>query len=422
MELLFKNATIIDPDGKYHLKVADLLVKNGMVVEIKKNIKAEKNFRILKNRHLAPGFVDVGTQICDPGYEHREDLESVSAAAAAGGFTTLLAQPNTNPYLQSKSEIRYLQSNSAALPVEVKAVGAVSVDTNGENITEMVDMHTAGAVAFTDGKKSVQSSGLMLRALQYVKAFDGIVMNQPHDKEIAGKGQMHEGYISTTLGLKGIPALAEETMVRRDLALAEYTDSRLHLSNISAKGTVKAIREAKKRGVKVTASVAIMNLVFTEDNLAGFNSNYKVLPPLREKSDRKALIKGLKNGTIDFISSNHTPWEAEHKELEFSYADFGVINLQTAFSLCTNYLSEFSLEELVRFWSTNPRRIFGLPQAHIEVGQKADISVFMPTEKYTFNGSDILSKSKNSPLIGQTLQGRITGIINKNQAVLSENS
>ncbi len=422
MDFLFKNATLIDPGGEHHQKTLDVLVKDGIITEIKKNIKAGKGVRVLKNLHLAPGLVDVGTQVCDPGYEQREDLESVTAAAAAGGFTQLLAQPNTSPYIQSKSEIRYLQSNTADLPVDVRAIGALSVDTKGENITEMSDMHAAGAVAFSDGKKSVQSSGLMLRALQYVKAFDGIVLNAPHDREIAGKGQMHEGYVSTTLGLKGIPALAEEAMVRRDLALAEYTDSRLHISNISTRGAVKAVKEAKKKGLKVTASVAVMNLVFTDADAATFDSNYKVLPPLREKSDRKALIKGLKNGTIDFISSNHTPWEAEHKMLEFSYADFGVISLQTAFSLCLTHLPEFSLEELLRYWSQRPREIFHLSPAHIRVNHSAEITAFSPSKKFTFEAKDIQSKSKNSPLIGKTLQGEIHGIFHKNHAVTSHKS
>ncbi|MGK0364912.1 MAG: dihydroorotase [Saprospiraceae bacterium] len=416
MKFLFKNATIIDTNSKHNGKITNVLIEDGKIVEIKKKIEANDAEIIhYKGLCLSPGWVDVGTQICDPGFEHREDLETASAAAAAGGFTTVLAQPNTSPAIQSKSEVLYLQQSTKEFPVTFQAIGALSADINGENITEMADMNAVGAIAFSDGKKSVQSTGLLMRAMQYVKAFNGIIINHPNDKEIAGKGQMHEGYISTTLGLKGIPSLAENLMVRRDIALAEYTDSRLHLSNISTEGAVKAVKEAKKKGLKVTASVAVMNLAFDENNLATFDPNYKVSPPLREKSDQKALIKGLKGGTIDFISSNHTPWEAESKSLEFSYAEFGVINLQTAFSLSATHLKGFSTEELVQKWSISPREIFGLPTATIKVGEEAELTAFIPTDKMTFTTSNNLSKSKNSPLFNSELTGKVVGIFNKKQ-------
>ena len=254
-----------------------------------------------------------------------------------------------------------------------------------------------------------------MRAMEYVKAFDGIIINHPHDKGIAAKGQVHEGYISTTLGLKGIPSLAEDLMVRRDIALAEYTDSRLHIANISTAGAVKEVKEAKKKGLKVTASVAVMNLAFDDNELANFDPNYKILPPLREKSDQKALVKGLKNGTIDFISSNHTPWETESKSLEFSYSEFGAINLQTAYSLSNTYLKEFSLEELVQKWSLAPREIFGLSKASIKAGEEAEITAFIPTEKFTLTDSNNQSKSRNTPLLNTELTGKVVGIFNKKQ-------
>ena len=416
MKFLFKNTTIIDTNSKHNGKTTDVLIEDGKIVEIKKKIDA-KDAEIIqyKGLCLSPGWVDVGTQICDPGFEHREDLETASAAAAAGGFTTILAQPNTSPAIQSKSEVLYLQQTTKEFPVTFQAIGALSANLKGENITEMSDMNAVGAIAFSDGKKSVQSTGLLMRAMQYVKAFDGIIINHPHDKEIAGKGQIHEGYVSTTLGLKGIPALAEDLMVRRDIALAEYTDSRLHLSNISTEGAVKEVKAAKKKGLKVTASVAVMNLAYDENNLATFDPNYKVLPPLREKSDQKALVKGLKNGTIDFIASNHTPWEVESKSLEFSYAEFGVISLQTAFSLSVAHLKDFSTEELVQKWSISPREIFGLPAATIKVGEQAELTAFLPNEKITFTVSNNLSKSKNSPLFDSELTGKVVGIFNKKQ-------
>ena len=416
MKFLFKNATIIDPNSKHNGKTTDVLIDDGKIVEIKKKIEANKAELIqIKGICLSPGWVDVGTQICDPGFEHREDLETAAAAAAAGGFTTILAQPNTSPAIQSKSEVLYLEQSTRDFSVNFRAIGALSADLKGENITEMSDMNAAGAIAFSDGKKSVQSTGLLMRAMQYVKAFDGIVINHPHDKGIAGKGQVHEGYVSTTLGLKGIPSLAEDLMVRRDIALAEYTESRLHIANISTSGAVKAVKEAKKKGLKVTASVAVMNLVFDENDVANFDPNYKVLPPLREKSDQKALVKGLKNGTIDFISSNHTPWEAESKSLEFSYAEFGTINLQTAFSLTNTHLKDFSSEELVQKWSISPREIFGLPKVTVKVGEEAELTAFLPNDNFTLTNSNNHSKSKNTPLLDTELKGKVVGIFNKKQ-------
>jgi dihydroorotase len=416
MKFLFKNATIIDTNSKHNGKKADVLIVDGKIVEIKKKIIADDaEFIEYKGMCLSPGWVDVGTLICDPGFEHREDIETAAAAAAAGGFTSILAQPNTSPAIQSKSEVLYLQQSTRDFPVNFHAIGALSTDLKGENITEMSDMNAAGAIAFSDGKKSVQSTGLLMRAMEYVKAFDGIIINHPHDKGIAAKGQVHEGYISTTLGLKGIPSLAEDLMVRRDIALAEYTDSRLHIANISTAGAVKEVKEAKKKGLKVTASVAVMNLAFDDNELANFDPNYKILPPLREKSDQKALVKGLKNGTIDFISSNHTPWETESKSLEFSYSEFGAINLQTAYSLSNTYLKEFSLEELVQKWSLAPREIFGLSKASIKAGEEAEITAFIPTEKFTLTDSNNQSKSRNTPLLNTELTGKVVGIFNKKQ-------
>lgn len=413
MQCLFKNARITDPQSEYHGQTLDLLVRDGKIVEVNQDITAA-DVRVIeaKGLHLSPGRADVGTNICDPGYEHREDAESAAAAAAAGGFTTLLPQPNTLPVIQSKSEINYLHGISRTLPVTLHPVGALSADTKGENITEMTDMHTAGAVAFSDGQKSVQSGGLLLRALQYVKAFDGIIVHRPHDRELARGGQIHEGYVSTSLGLRGLPVLAEETMIKRDIALAEYADSRLHLSDISSKAAVNAVKEAKRKGLKITASVAVMNLLFTDANLTDFNTNFKVMPPLRDESDRKALIKGLKDGTIDFVTTNHTPLEPEHKELEFTYADFGAINLQSAFGMCLRYLPQFSLEEWTEKWTINPRKIFNLPPAKIAVGEVADLTAYLPEESFILAEKDILSKSKNSPVTGEELKGRTLATVN----------
>ena len=240
--------------------------------------------------------MDVGTQVGDPGFEHREDLRTASKAAAAGGFTAIVPHPNTMPTIHSKSEVNYLKNKTEGDLVDFFPIGAISRDCEGKDITEMYDMHESGAVAFSDGQKTLQNSGLMMRALQYVKAFDGLVMNHPSDKALSQEGQMHEGKVSTSLGMKGIPSIAEELMVQRDLYLAEYTESRLHLFNISSERSVELLKNAKAKGIDVTASVPVLNLIYDETAIAEFDVNYKVLPPLREKSDIKALKRGIKNG------------------------------------------------------------------------------------------------------------------------------
>lgn len=413
--LLIKNVKIIDPASKHHGKQKDVFIRKGNIEDIQNNISILKAKVIeAKGACLSPGWIDVGVQVGDPGFEHREDVFSVTAAAAAGGYTGIVCQPNTMPVTHSKSEVMYLKNRTKEALVDCYPLGAVSRDCAGVDLTEMNDMFYAGAVAFSDGSKSIQDNGLMKRALLYAKGFNGIIVNRPEDASLAGKGQVHEGIVSTMLGMKGIPALAEEMMARRDIYLTEYTDSRLHLSNISCANVVNIVKEARQEELKVTASVAAMNLVFEDEVMSDFNTNYKVLPPLREKKDIKALLKGLKNGTIDFISSNHVPWDEEAKKVEFPYADFGAIGLQTTYALLNTYLGDqISTEEIISWLSLNARNIFGLPIPKIESGQMANFTLFHPTKKWTFEKQSILSKSKNSPLIGMELKGKVLAVGNK---------
>ncbi|MFT4664222.1 MAG: dihydroorotase [Polaribacter sp.] len=413
--LLIKNAKIIDPASKYHGKQRDVFIRRGKIEDIQTNISILKAKVIeAKGACLSPGWLDVGVQVADPGFEHREDIYSVTAAAAAGGYTGIVCQPNTMPVTHSKSEVMYLKNRTKEALVDCFPVGAVSRDCAGEDLTEMNDMYHHGAIAFSDGQKPIQDSGLMKRALLYAKGFDGVILNQPQDNSLAGKGQVHEGLVSTMLGMKGIPALAEEMMACRDIYLAKYTDSRLHLSNISCTNVVGMVKEARQEGLKVTSSAAVMNLIFEDEVMHSFNTNYKVLPPLREKKDIKALLKGLKNGSIDFISSNHNPQDEESKKVEFPYADFGTIGLQTTYALLNTYLGDqFSQEELVHWLSLNARNIFGLEVPKIETGAVANFTLFHPTKKWTFTKESILSKSKNSPFIGQEFTGKVMAIGNK---------
>lgn len=419
MDLLIKSAKVIDPEGPHHGRTLDILIRDGNIDSIGEGIGA-KGVEKLEGDQLfvSAGWMALGVHTGDPGFEHREDLQSVGAAAAAGGFTALSCLPNTDPALHSKSEISYILQNTAGQPARFYPVGAISRRCMGKEITEMIDMHAAGAIAFSDGTHPLQHDGLMLRALQYVKAFDGLVVNQPLDQEISGSGQMHEGEVSTALGLSGIPAIAEELMVQRDLRLLEYTDSRLHLANLSAAGSVQLVREAKKKGLRVTASVPFMNLAFDDEAVSSFDANYKLMPPLRGHDDRQALRKGLLDGTIDAISVNHIPLEEELKKKEFSYAEFGATGLEVLYSICKTYLGDWlSDEAFVRSIAHNPRRIFGLPVPRIEEGQPAELTVFSPARQWVYSRSQALSRSFNSPFLDKELTGRPVAVINRGKVV-----
>ncbi|MBC7774505.1 MAG: dihydroorotase [Phycisphaerae bacterium] len=412
MQLLLKNARIFD--GISESRAQDILLRHGKIEAIGDQIAAPKGAEVWESPNLcvSPGWLDVGVYAADPGFEHREDLSTAAAAAAAGGFTAMACFPNTDPALHTKSEVLYVKNRATGLPVHCYPIGAISQDCEGKDLAELIDMHTAGAVAFSDGKRSVQDAGLLLRALQYAKAFNGLIINVPHHKTIAAGGQMHEGVMSTSLGLKGLPALAEELMVQRDLSLLEYSEGRLHIHLISTAKSVALIRAAKQDGLSVTCSVAVANLCFTDEKMADFDSNWKVVPPLRSSSDTAALLEGLTDGTIDFICSNHTPWHEEAKNLEFPYADFGMIGLETSFALCRTFLSKnLTINNLVEKLSLAPRRVLSLPIPKIAQGERAELTVFDPDAEWVLEEKDILSKSRNTPFIGQKFIGKVIGVV-----------
>ncbi|MBN8678444.1 MAG: dihydroorotase [Chitinophagales bacterium] len=405
---LLKNVRVYD--GVNEGLKRDILIQNGVIALMAEQIPAPDGAEVISSEHLcvSPGWLDVGVQVADPGYEHREDLTTAAAAGAAGGFTAMACFPNTEPALHTKSEILYVKSKSAGLPVHCYPIGAISQHVEGKDLAELYDMHAAGAVAFSDGKKAIQDAGLLLRALQYSRAFNGLIINTPHHKTIAAGGQMHEGLMSTSLGLKGIPALAEEIMVQRDLSLLEYSEGRLHIHLISTAKSVSLIRAAKKAGLPVTCSVAVANLCFTDEKLVNFDSNWKILPPLRETADMYALREGLADGTIDFICSNHTPWHEEAKNLEFPYAESGMIGLETAYALCRTYLhKELTVTQLVEKLCLAPRRILGLPVPKIAQGERAELTVFDPESEWVLEAGNIRSKSKNTPFVGEKFTGKV---------------
>jgi dihydroorotase len=412
--LLLKEVQIIDNRSSWNGQTVDIYIKDGKIDVIGQNLNlaATKVFEG-NGAVVSIGWFDLGTQVGDPGFEHREDVFSVSNAAAAGGFTAIACLPNTHPTIHSKSEVLYIKNRTRGNIVDFYPIGAISEDCKGKDLAELFDMQHHGAVAFSDGRKSVQNNGLMLRALLYTKPFDGLIINHPHDKDIASGGIVHEGVMSTSLGMKGIPSLAEEMMIQRDLHLVEYAETKIHFANISTKGSVELIRNAKNKGLKITASVNPMNLFFTDEVLVDFESNYKVVPPLRAENDRQALIEGLKDGTIDLIETHHVPQEIESKDVEFSYSNYGVIMLETAFSIIQSVLKDtFTTTEIIEKIAIAPRNLLQLELPTIEVGSAANLTIFNPNEKWTFEATKIQSKSKNSPFIGQQLTGKVLGIVN----------
>ncbi len=417
MQLLIKNAIIVHPVSKLNGEKTDIFIRDGKIESVGVGLKAEGADVIdAGGACVSPGWFDLGTLTGDPGFEHREDFRSVAKAAVAGGYTALACFPNTEPAVDSKAEVQYVLNHSKNSIVDFHPVGAVSEGCKGSDITEMYDMHAAGAVAFSDGKKPMQDSGLMMRALQYVQPFGGVIFNHPLDKTVAPGGQVHEGVMSTSLGMRGIPALAEELMLQRDIYLAEYTDSRLHVHNISTAGAVQLVRAAKAKGIKVTVSVAAMNVACDDHLLSEFDSNFKVMPPIREEADFKALRAGLADGTIDCITSNHTPLDEEAKNLEFPFADFGAIGLETTFGLTWMHLhGMMKINDMVKKLAVAPREILGLPVPGFDPGQPANFTIFDPEKEWTFSKNDIFSKSKNTPFVGWRLKGKVLAVINNNQ-------
>jgi dihydroorotase len=360
--------------------------------------------------------MDLGAQVGDPGFEHREDLETASAAAAAGGYTAVAPFPNTAPPVAGKAEVAYLLSRSNNGLVQFHPIGTVSEEGLGKQIAELMDMARAGAVGFSDGRYPVRHSGLMLRALQYVRSFNGLIINGPLDEELAFDGQVHEGLVGIEMGLRGIPALAEEMMVQRDISLNAYAGSRIHIYGISTAGSVALIRTAKAQGMDLTCSVPALNLAYDENAVRDYEVNFKVLPPLRGAEDREALLGGVLDGTIDLIVSNHVPLEAEQKLLEFPYAEFGALGLETAYGVINTALSgRLDVERIVRILAVQPRKILGLPIPCIQEGAQANLTFFNPRLSWKVRAERFFSKSRNTPLEGQVLKGKVLGVINNRQ-------
>lgn len=417
MRYLIKQAKIVTPDKMSQRK--DILIVNGIIKQIDRNIEdAEATVIKSKNLHVAIGFCDIGTFVGEPGLEERESAESISRAAAKGGYTVIAPFPNLQPVIDSKSTVRFVKECYLDSHLEVYPIGAISKGCQGQDIAEILDMHEHGAVAFSDGNKSIQNTGLLLRALQYSKKIKTPIIQFSDEQVLSKDTFMHEGATSTSLGLPGMPSDAETIMVKRDIDLAKYAESDICLHNISCKDSIASIEEANKKRKRIYSSVPAMNLIHIDEELHDFDTNLKVIPPLRSKKDRKALIKAVNTDKIDFISSNHQPIDLEHKDLEFLRSSFGASTLDTVFSsLLTYTLKDVSISKLVDKLAYGSRKVLSLSIPKIEVGEIADMVVFDPSSTWEVTTSSIFSKSKNNPYIGETLNGVVHAVFQKKQTV-----
>ena len=413
---LLKSVTIINRLSTYHQQTVDVLINDGSIAGIDAaGIDATEGTEVIdgKGQYLTPGFFDLNANFGEPGFETKEDIETGCEAAAAGGFTGLAIMPNTQPPIHSKAEVSLIVNQSRGNLVDVYPLGCISQKREGVELAEMFDMQQCGAIAFSDGNKPVADAGLMSRALLYSKGFDALIYSYAEDANIAAKGKMNEGAMSTYLGMKGNPSIAEELMVVRDLYLAEYNDSKVHFTTVSTERSVNLIRAAKAKGIKVSCDVAAHHLVLTDDVLVGFDSNYKVKPPLRTQTDVDALLEGLKDGTIDAIVSQHTPHEIEFKDVEFEIASYGIIGLQTVLPLTLK--AGLTIAEIVEKLAINPRNILGLVCPKFEVGEKANFILIDTKTSWLYNQESNRSKSSNSPFLNQEFKGRVTFVANNSQ-------
>jgi dihydroorotase len=417
MKLIIRQARIIDAASSFNNQIVDVKINNGIIEEIGKKISKSDNYKEIevKNLHLSQGWFDTSVSLGEPGFEERETLTNGLQVAAKSGFTGIALQPNSFPVIDNQSQIHFVQQKANGFATDLHPIGAITKGSEGNDLAELFDMKNAGSIAFGDYNKSLNNANLLKIGLQYVQDFDGLVISFCQDSSIKGNGVVNEGIVSTRLGLKGIPNLAEELIIARNLFILEYSGGRLHIPTISTAKSVDLIKKAKAKGLNVTCSVAVHHLVLTDEKLDSFDSNYKVLPPLRTDTDRKALLKGVIDNTIDCITSDHNPMDVENKRMEFDLASYGTIGLESAFGTLLTVLPVEKIIEKLTFGRT----VFSLPTSEVKEGNKASLSLFTTDDEWIFNSENILSKSKNSAFLGQNMKGKVIGIYNNKQLILS---
>lgn len=410
MNYLIHNVEIIDKHSEFNRQRKSILIEKGIISQISdiSLTQSTEHLQVINGQdlQLSPGWFDLRASFRDPGFEHKETLDTGCNAAQAGGFTEVAVLPNTHPVIQTKNELAYLKSHNQQHLVEIHPIAAITINTEGKELTEMLDLHTHGAVAFSDGEQPIWHSDILVKTLQYLQKFNGLLINRPEDLMLTRFGTMNEGVSSTMLGLKGMPALAEEMMIRRDLDFLEYAGGKIHFATISSAKSVQLIREAKQKGLQVTCDIAAHQIAFDDTALMEFDSFLKVNPPFRTQKDIDALLVGLQDGTIDVVVSDHQPQDEESKNLEFDQAEFGALGLETTFGVLNTYQKKhLSLEDLIDKITHQPRQILNLPSVSIKVGMEANLTLFDAQKTWTVQEKSS-SKSKNSPFVGQTLTGK----------------
>jgi len=416
MNIILKSAKVINVESKHNGSKQDILISEGKIKKIDSTISVKNAKTIsVKNLHVSVGWFDSSVSFGEPGYEERETLINGADVAAKSGFTDLLLNPSTNPVLDNQTDISFIKSKSLNSSCNIHPIGALTLSSESKDLAELYDMKNSGAVGFYDFKKPILNSNLLKTALLYSQSFNSVIMSYPQDNSVAKGGLINEGTISVNYGIKGIPNFAEEIQIARDLHVLEYTGGKLHIPTISTKKSLELIKKAKSKGLNVTCSVAVHNLIFNDKKLKDFDTRFKVLPPLREEKDRIALVNGVKTGLIDMVTSDHLPIDLENKKTDIENAKYGTIGLESIFG---SLLSLFDLNQTIEILSRG-REIFNIEKPEFEVGSKASLSLFTIND-YEFSKADILSKSKNSAFLGMKMKGKPIGVINGNKIKINE--
>lgn len=421
-KICLQNVRVVDSKSSWNGEIVNVLVENGKIAEISKQEfnSAEKIFDF-KGKQISPAWIDFRTYVNTLGYEWKEDWQTLNSAAIHGGFVEIVAHPLTQPHINSPQNLTAIQEQAKNLDIEVHFVAEVSTSPKKNDMAELLEMHENGAIAFSEYYDGIQNSNFLVRVLQYLQAFDGLLIQRPEDFELAEKAMIHEGLVNLELGLRGIPDIAESSMLARDLSITNYLDTKIHFGPISAEKTVKILR-SELSNEKISADIAVPYLLFTDENLHSFDSNYKVSPPFRAKNDKNALIQAVLDKKIKILSSAHLPQALDDKKVEFVKAEYGISGIETSFSIANSVLckeNKMPLDELLDCFTHNPRAVLGLENISIEEGSLAKFTIFDSEKEWTVTNESLKSKSKNTPLIGEKLIGKAEAVFLYNRLIQS---